>query len=65
MTQPDLITAADAADVLGVSVATVHRFEKDGILPVAFKVDGLRGPKLFDRRKVDDLAASRSEGVGA
>lgn len=60
MTTTDLIGARDAAEILGCSVATVHRHEAEGRLPTAHKVDGLRGPKLFHRSDVESLAASLS-----
>ena len=61
----DLLTTAQAAEVLGVSVATVHRMEADGELPVALKVTGLRGPKFFNRDAVEAIAAARKmEGEG-
>lgn len=62
---PDLVGAREAADILGCSVATVHRHEVEGRLSVAHKVDGLRGPKLFRRSDVvalgDSLSAPGSE----
>lgn len=58
--QATLISTADAADILGCSVATVHRMVEDGRLTAAHKVDGLRGPRLFDRATVEALAAERT-----
>lgn len=55
----DFLTTRQAADLIGCSVATVHRYEADGELPLAHKVDGLRGPKLFRRSDVEALAAER------
>jgi excisionase family DNA binding protein len=51
----EYLTTRKAADLLGCSVATVHRLEADGKLPVAMKVDGLRGPKMFRRTDVEAL----------
>lgn len=64
----DLLTTAQAADVLGVSVATVHRMESDGELSVALKVTGLRGPKFFRLDEVEalrDRRAAEPETEGA
>ena len=62
MTEPTkLLTTAQAADVLGVSVATIHQMHREGRLEVALKVEGLRGPKFFARADVDRLAAERAE----
>lgn len=60
MASTDLLTTAQAADVLEVSVATVHRMEADGELPVALKVTGLRGPKFFRAEDVHALAERRA-----
>ena len=57
---PDLVGAREAADILGCSIATVHRHEAEGRLPVAHKVEGLRGPKLFRRSDVEALAGSET-----
>lgn len=61
MASTGLLTTAQTAEALGVSVATVHRFESEGLLPLAVKVEGLRGPKLFARADVERLAAERAE----
>lgn len=62
-THPDLITTAEAADLLGRSVATVNRWADDGKLPHAHKIDGLRGPRLF--RRDDVLALVRPQPTEA
>jgi len=55
----ELLTTAQAADVIGVSVATVHRMAETGELPVALKADGLRGPKFYRVEDVLPLAERR------
>ena len=52
----DLISAAQAANLLGCSVATVHRRVADGDLVEAVKLEGLRGARLFRRSDVLALA---------
>ncbi len=54
MTQ--LMTAADAARLLGVVPATVRQMERDGRLPAERTVGGMR---LFRREDVERLVAVR------
>ncbi len=53
------IPAADAARILGVSVHTVGRYARRGVLVPVMKAPGLRGAYLFDRRDVERLAKRR------
>ena len=52
------LTTAKVADLLGVDVRTVHRWVDAGRLTPAMKLDGLRGPYLFERAEVERLQAS-------
>lgn len=52
----DLIDAAQAADLLGISLVTLHRRARDGRLPTALKGDGIRGARWFLRSDVEALA---------
>ena len=54
------IPAADAARILGVSVHTVGRYARRGVLVPVMKAPGLRGAYLFDRRDVERLARARA-----
>lgn len=54
----DLISASEAADLLGISLPTLHRLARDEQLPVALKGDGIRGPRWFLR---SDIEARRDE----
>lgn len=62
----DLIDAATAADLLGISVPTLHRYARrsSNRLPTALKSDGIRGPRWFRRSDViafrDQLAGERA-----
>ena len=56
----DLIDASEAADMLGVSLATLHRIAASGDLPTAYKADGIRGVRLFHRADAVRLAAERT-----
>ena len=57
---PDLVTTAEAAQMLGVSVATVNRRADKGEIPVAAKAPGKRGARLFRREDVQALAKERA-----
>ena len=50
-----LLTTAQVAEQTGWSVATVNRKAASGELPVAFKVEGKRGLRLFDPAVVAQL----------
>ena len=52
----ELMTPADAAPVLGVSVSMVRLLEVQGRLPAQRTAGGVR---LFSRRAVEALAAER------
>ena len=53
----DLMTAVDAARILGLSVDMVRRLAKDGRLPF---MSTIRGVRLFRRGNVEQLAHQRS-----
>jgi len=53
-----LIGSADAANVLGVSVRTVHRLVASGRIVPAQKLTGPTGNYLFRRSDVSALAAT-------
>jgi predicted site-specific integrase-resolvase len=55
-----LIPAAQAKDILGVDVRTVHRMARSGLLPSAMKIPGKTGAWLFDRSEVERIAAQRA-----
>jgi hypothetical protein len=59
MQQREQITSREAAAILGCNVATVNRMAKDGRLPLAGKLPGLRGHNLFNRTVVELIAKDR------
>lgn len=54
------MTTKEVADLLGVSVPTVHRLVQRGDLTAAAKAPGRRGAFLFDPQEVKRYAAERS-----
>ena len=51
--ETDLIGAAEAAEILGVSVATINRMAANGTLPTAAKLHGRTGAHIFNRATVE------------
>lgn len=51
----DLLSTAETAKQLGVSVATVNRWARAGRLPVAAKIAGRTGANLYRRADVEEL----------
>jgi hypothetical protein len=49
--QPTLITTAEAAERLKVSIPTVNRWVRDGRLQPVQKLPGIRGANLFDPQR--------------
>lgn len=62
MTHPahNLVTAAEAAETLGVDRSTLTRWAQAGRITEHIKVPGLRGPRLFERAEVERVAAERT-----
>lgn len=56
----DLLTTAQAAEVLGVTVRTVARWADSGRLTPAVEFPGLRGPRMFRQADVLALMEQRS-----
>ena len=54
------VTAASAADLLGVARHTVFRMVARGDLTPAFKAEGRTGLYLFDRDDVEQLREQRA-----
>lgn len=61
--RPQLIDAATTADLLGVSLTTVHRWARDGRLPIAHQGRGTTGARLYDRAEIEALAATAKPKV--
>ncbi|MFB9378567.1 helix-turn-helix transcriptional regulator [Kineococcus gynurae] len=63
-TDPELITSPEVAHLLGKSMRTVQRMADAGELPVAQKLPGPNGARLFRRVEIEALvAAGRTEQV--
>jgi hypothetical protein len=58
MSENQLLTTAECALVVGISVQTISRWVAIGRLTPARKLPGLRGPYLFDPSDIDALRDS-------
>ncbi len=56
----ELLSTADAARKIGVSVATINRWADTGTLPPAAKAPGLRGARLFSVADVERVKSERA-----
>lgn len=64
MQQPDLITADQAAEVIGVNRRTVTKWADNGRLPEAMRLPGGTGARLFDRAEVERVASEHAVLTG-
>jgi len=60
MSQSELLGVSEAAELVGVSIATIKRAAIAGRLPVARKLPGATGAYLFRRADVEALRAERA-----
>lgn len=58
----DLLTTAQAAEIVGKSVPTVNRWAAEGVLTPAHKLPGRTGAYLFERAEVERV---RDEYAGS
>ena len=56
-----LLTTAEAAERLGVSITTLNRWAKNGAIKVAVQAPGRTGTRLYD----EDEIAARENGDAA
>jgi len=61
MSSSDLLSTAEAARALGVTVATVNRWAAAGVLTPQHKLPGSTGARLFSRPDVEAFADSRKK----
>lgn len=52
----NLMSTAEAAERLGISVATLNRWAKNGRVPVAVQAPGRTGTRMFDSAVIEALA---------
>jgi predicted site-specific integrase-resolvase len=57
-----IITAREAATLLGIAVSTFHWHVRRGDIQPSRKLPGLRGPYLFERSEVEAYGRSRKAG---
>jgi excisionase family DNA binding protein len=55
-----LLTSAEAAQQLGVSKTTIHRWAATGTLAYVRKLDGLRGGYVFDSTDISAYQRART-----
>ena len=60
---PDLMTTAQVAARLGVTVTTVNRWAADGTLPVARKLPGRTGANLYAPADVEALVTRKGSAA--
>ena len=60
-TSTDLVSTADAAQILRVRTSTVNKWASDGTLPVAVSGNGRTGARFYDRATVEALAEKRRQ----
>ena len=65
MQTADLIPTAEAAEIVGVSVATINRWADKGRLRTAAQAPGHTGARLFAHSDVMRLAKERRQKVAA
>jgi excisionase family DNA binding protein len=58
-----LLSTAETAERLGVSVSTVTRLADSGRLPIAHRMPGRTGAMLFDESDVETFAAAEPESA--
>jgi predicted site-specific integrase-resolvase len=57
MPNTDLISTAEAADILGVNIATVNRWAVAGRIEPTFTGPGKTGARMFARTEVERVKA--------
>lgn len=55
-----MIGSKEAAAILGVDRGTLNRWAARGDIPVAYKVTGETGSRLFDPKDVEKFAKARA-----
>jgi excisionase family DNA binding protein len=55
----NVIGSKEAAAILGVDRNTLNRWAARGDIPIAYKVEGETGSRLFDRKAIEKLARDR------
>lgn len=61
MTKPTLLTTPQVAERLGVSIDTVQRLARGGVLRPEIKFPGLRGASLFHPDEIARYEARKAE----
>jgi predicted DNA-binding transcriptional regulator AlpA len=59
-TTGELITTAQASELLGITVAWINKQAAKGRIPYVQKLPGRTGAYVFDREEIERLAATRT-----
>ena len=57
----DLVTTAQVADRLQVSIETVNRWVREGRLVSTYQLPGARGARMFKASDIDSLAEALAD----
>jgi excisionase family DNA binding protein len=57
----NVIGSKEAAVILGVDRNTLNRWAAKGDIPIAYKVEGETGSRLFNRSDIERIAKERAE----
>ena len=63
MPKVELLTTAEVAERLGVSVWTVHRWTDAGRITPAVKAPGIRGAYMFEPAEVERVESEGQEAA--
>lgn len=61
--QVRLVDSATCAELLGISISTLHRWTRDGKLQPVVEGSGVTGARFYDRDTIEKLAATAKPKV--
>jgi excisionase family DNA binding protein len=61
----DLLTTAQVAERLGLSVYTINRYVRDGRIRAEMQMPGSKGARLYHPAEIDRFAGSLAVEAGA
>lgn len=57
---PNLLSTAQAAELLGVSVYTVNRWAREGRITPSVQLSGPTGARLYDPEHIEAVASAKA-----